>query len=112
MQDKLLSMLGMAKKAGKLTEGYDLAVQAIRGGNAMLAVSAEDVSDKTFKNLKYEADKAGVPIAKLQISMKELGEACKTRAGVMALVDKGFAQAVLKQLEKENAFYDDEIPGT
>ena len=107
MQDKLLSMLGMAKKAGKLTEGYDLTAEALHSGKASLAVAAEDVSEKTFKNLKYEADKAGIPVARLQISMKELGAACKTRAGVMALSDKGFAQAVLKQLEKENAFYDD-----
>ena len=88
--DKLLSLLGLARRAGKIEPGFDAAVSAARGHKAALLLAARDISEKTLKNLRYEGD----------------------RAGVLAITDKGFAKAV-KELaeavteEKEEHAHDD-----
>ena len=88
--DKLLSLLGLARRAGKIEPGFDAAVSAARGHKAALLLAARDISEKTLKNLRYEGD----------------------RAGVLAITDTGFAKAV-KELaeavteEKEEHAHDD-----
>ena len=94
MADKLLSLLGLAKRAGKLEPGFDGAVAAVRSGKASLLLAAGDISEKTVKNLRYEGDRAGVPTLRIQAGMEEVGRACGVRAGVLAVTDKGFSKAV------------------
>ncbi len=94
MADKLLSLLGLAKRAGKIEPGFDAA--AARSGKASLLLAARDISEKTVKNLRYEGDRAGVPTLRIQAGMEELGRACGMRAGVLAVTDKGFSGAVQK----------------
>ena len=106
MKHRLLSLLGLARRAGKLEAGFDAATSALRAGKAALAAGAEDLSPKTWKNLRYEAGRAHVPAARLQVGMEELGRACGVKAGALAVTDEGFAKAILGmtdvvKLEKE-----------
>lgn len=101
MPDKLLSMLGLARRAGKLQAGYDLSVETIRAGKAVLAMAASDISEKTYKNLVFEAQRKGVPALRLQAAMEELSVACGVKAGVVTLTDSGFAKAITGMMEKE-----------
>lgn len=94
MADKLLSLLGLARRAGKIEPGFDAAVSAARSGKAGLLIAAGDISEKTVKNLRYEGDRAGVPTLRVKVRMEELGRACGMRAGVLAVTDKGFSKAI------------------
>ena len=110
--DKLLSMLGLARRAGKIEPGFDAAVSAARGRKAAVLLCAQDMSEKTVKNLRYEGDRAGIPTLRVSAGMEELGRACGVRAGVLALTDPGFARAVQKLAgapseEKEEHAHDD-----
>lgn len=95
MKHRLLSMLGLARRARRLSLGFDAAREAARSGQAALLAAASDVSDKTWKNLRYEAESAGVPAVRLLTGMEELGRACGKKAGVFAVTDEGFAKAIL-----------------
>lgn len=112
MENKLLSLLGLARRAGKVEPGFDAAVGAARSGKAALLLAAGDISEKTVKNLRYEGERAGVPTLRVPFGMEELGRACGMRAGVLAVTDKGFARA-LRGLaeavteEKEEHAHDD-----
>lgn len=97
MNNKVLSLLGLAKRAGKLEAGFDVVVAAARDGRARLLLAAEDVSDKTFKNICYEAQRAGISAVRINADMAQTGKACGVRAGVLAVTDEGFANALLKQ---------------
>lgn len=99
--DKLLSMIGLARKAGKLFTGYDVSVEKIRKGTAKLAIAAADVSEKTYKNLSYEADRAGIRTLRIERSMEALGKACGRSAGVVAVTDEGFANAIARKAEQK-----------
>ncbi len=96
MTDKVLSLLGLCRKAGKLEGGYDMCVAAARHGEARLLLAAAEISEKTCKNLRYEAERAGIPCARVEIPMAELGRACGVRAGVLAVTDEGFSKALME----------------
>lgn len=95
MADKALSLLGLARRAGKVTAGFDACAIAARDGEARLLLAARDISEKTYKNLCYEAGRAGIPAARIEAPMSEVGRACGVKAGVLAVTDQGFAKALL-----------------
>ena len=104
--DAVLSLLGLARRAGKVEPGFDAAVGAARSGKAALLLAAGDISEKTVKNLRYEGDRAGIPTLRVSAGMEELGRACGVKAGALAVTDEGFAKAILGmtdvvKLEKE-----------
>jgi len=100
MKDKALSLLGLVRRAGKLEAGFDASVSAARGGKARLLLAAKDTSEKTFKNLCYEAERAGIPAVRIETPMEETGRACGVKAGVLAVTDHGFARALLNAIEQ------------
>lgn len=100
MGNKLLSLLGLCRRAGRLEAGFDACQKAARSGRAALLAAAGDISEKTYKNLRYEAQRAGIPAVRLEASIEELGHACGVRAGVAAVCDKGFAAAVQKEMDR------------
>lgn len=99
MKNRLSAMLGLARRAGKLDAGFDQVVGDARSKNAALLLAASDISEKTYKNLCYEANKAGVRAHRIELTQEEISRACKTKAGVLALKDEGFAKAVLDLIE-------------
>lgn len=99
MTNKALSLLGLARRAGRLEAGFDASVSAAREEKARLLAAAENISEKTFKNLRYEGERAGIPTLRLAASMEELSRACGVKAGVVALTDEGFAKALRKIVE-------------
>lgn len=98
MEHKVLSLLGLARRAGKLVPGFDAVVAEAKAGKAALLLAAADISEKTFKNLRYEGDRAGIPTLRLPCTLTETGRACGVKAGVLAVTDEGFAKAVCKEL--------------
>ncbi len=99
MTDRILSLLGLARRAGKLEAGFDAAQTAARAKKAFLLTAAADISEKTFKNLSYEAGRCEIRAVRLPFSAEEVGRACGVKAGVMAVTDRGFAGSLLKLIE-------------
>ena len=98
--NRVLNLLSMARRAGRVEPGFDASVAAAKTGKAALLLAAEDISEKAYKNLRFEAERAGIPAARLKTGIDALGRACGVRAGVLAVTDQGFARAVLAELEK------------
>lgn len=96
MKNKLLSLLGLMRRAGKLIYGFDSSVEAAKNKKAVCLLYAYDISEKTEKNLKYEAEKYGVEIVKLNLNISEAGGAIGKKAGVFALTDAGFMKSALE----------------
>lgn len=98
--DKLLGLLGLCRRAGRLEGGFDACREAARDRRAALLIAAADVSEKTYKNLCYEANRAGIGAVRIDADMAELGRACGLRAGVVSVNDRGFAGAILTEYGK------------
>lgn len=101
MNRKRLSLLGLARRAGKLEMGYDAAVIAAKEGKARLLVAACNLSEKTCKNLEFEGKRSNVPVLRLSETLEEVSKACGKKAGIAAICDEGFAHAVEEAGKKE-----------
>ncbi len=95
-QNKTLSMLGLAKRAGKVVSGEFSVEKAIRSGKAYLVLLAEDASANTKKNFTDMCTYYKIPLV-FTGTKETLGHAigCQFRASA-AVTDSGFAQSIEK----------------
>ena len=70
--NRALSALGLARRAGKLNWGFDTAVEAMRSGACGVVILAADLSDKTKKNVRFEAEKYHVSVLEPAFTMEEI----------------------------------------
>jgi ribosomal protein L7Ae-like RNA K-turn-binding protein len=94
--DRLMNLLGLARKAGKLELGSEAVKQAVRRHRAALVLLCVDLSPKSAQSVREEAEKAGINAAELPAEMDTVQAALGQRAGVIAVNDSGFAEALLK----------------
>lgn len=100
MNPKLLSLLGLTRRAGKIITGDEACMKSVRSGKARLIIVAEDASDNTKK--KY-GDKCAHYNTKLIVTgdRVSLGAAIgRPEQVVMAIEDEGFASGIRKCMEK------------
>lgn len=102
MNNKALSMLGIATKAGKTVTGEFSTEKAVKEGSAYLVVVAGDASDNTKKKFRNMCDYYQVAI-KVFADKNSLGNACgKEFRASLAVTDEGLANAVVKQIDSSN----------
>ena len=92
MNRKVISYLGFAKKSGNLLTGVNTCSFAMAKGKVKLMILAEDIS---------EIRKYGVNHIEYGNS-EELSHAVGASGrNVFAICDKGFAEAITKEIERE-----------
>lgn len=102
MRDKALGLIGLARRAGKLTAGQEACAEAAKEKQACLLLAAADVSERTYRNLARAAQQAEIPVLRLAFGMEEVSRACgRKKTGVLAVTDQGFASALLRELEEK-----------
>ena len=94
--DRLMNLLGLARKAGKLELGGEAVKQAVHKRQAKLVLLSADLSENTARSVCAEAENSGVRIVTLSEGMDAVQAALGRRAGVIAVIDGGFAKALLK----------------
>ncbi len=93
--NKLLSTLGLVRRAARLSVGLNETVSSAKSGSAKFIAYANDVSPKTAKEARFNGNKYNVPTVGLDCSIDELSAAIGIKAGVVAVNDKGFADKLL-----------------
>lgn len=95
---KVLNLLGLATKAGKIVSGEFSTEKAVKDGKARIVVVSEEASDNTRKMFTNMCTYYKVPIYFFG-KKEELGHAMgKERRASLAILDEGFAKAVVKQM--------------
>ena len=64
--DRMLGMLGLCARAGKLITGEKACVQAVRSGSAFMALLDGAASDNAVKALSQACEGHGVPLLRTQ----------------------------------------------
>ena len=102
MDRKLQSMIGLCKRAGKISAGAVAAEQAVKSRKASLLIVSKDASDRTKKDYRSMCEYRHVPYLECG-SMEELGHAVGDEFhAVLAVTDRGFAEQIRKLSENEN----------
>ncbi|MDO4523400.1 MAG: ribosomal L7Ae/L30e/S12e/Gadd45 family protein [Eubacteriales bacterium] len=101
-QNKVLSLIGLATKAGKTVSGEFSTEKAVKLGTACLVIVSEEASDNTKKKFQDKCSFYEVPIF-IYGTKVELGTAMgKEFRASMAVTDPGFSDAIVKLLTKTN----------
>lgn len=102
---KVLSYIGLATKSRNIAGGEFSTEKAVKSGKASLVIVAEDASDNTKKMFQNMCTYYKVPIYFFG-EKAQLGHAMgrEIRAS-MALLDKGLADAIEKQLKNGGSKY-------
>lgn len=94
--NKILSLLGMAQKAGKISGGAFQVEQSVKSKKARLVIISEDMSERSAKQYNDMCSYHKVPLVKYG-DMESLGHAIgKEYRAAVAVNDAGFAESLLK----------------
>ena len=100
--NKALSLIGLATKAGKTVSGEFSTEKSVKTGKGYLAIVAGDSSENTKKKFRNMCEYYKVPFY-LYGTKAELGAAMgKEFRASLAITDTGLANAVRKYLPEEN----------
>ncbi len=97
MKDKLIGLVTICRKAGRMVMGFDPVKEALAGGKAKIILIAADISPRTEKEVNFYAAKADVQVIKTECTQDEFHYGIGKKVGVIAICDDGFA-AKAKQL--------------
>lgn len=96
MTEKVLSLLGFAAKAGKLSYGFDAVKTALLRKMSKLVLIAGDVSPKSKKEILFFAEKSGTNVTVLdECDMQTLSHSVGRKCGIISVNDISFSQGLL-----------------
>ena len=101
--DKILSLVGLATRAGRTASGEFCTEKEVKTGRAALVIVAGDASENTKKKFRDMCEFYEVPIYFYK-DKDTLGHAMgKEFRATLAVTDAGFAKGIKKHLETEGS---------
>jgi ribosomal protein L7Ae-like RNA K-turn-binding protein len=99
MNNKWISLLGLANRARQLISGEELVIKAIRKNHAKLVLLSSDASENTTKKVRDKCVFYEIPL-RLVPDRYQLGHAIgKDARVVVAVLESGFAKKLLTLLD-------------
>lgn len=96
MKNKIKTMLGFAKKAGKITSGEGITLENLKNGRVKLVILANDASHNTAKRIKDKSSYRNIQVIE-SLDRYEIGKAIGIdERVVIGITDKGFADSIKK----------------
>jgi len=89
-------MIGLCRKAKRLSAGHDACMSAIIKESAKLCLLLSDASERLKREFEKAATYNGrqLEVIRLAMSMDELKRILGFRAGVLTINDEGFAKKI------------------
>ncbi len=103
---KVISLIGIAKKAGKIISGTEQVIEKVRAkeknGIKLLLCSA-DASGNTIKRILNASSFYGIPCYTLWIDKAELARIIgrQSLTSVVGITDEGFSKAMMERLDTQ-----------
>lgn len=89
--NRLLSIISLSKKAGKLLAGNDRVKEAVLRGQAHVVLTASDLSEKSRRGIEALCKAEKVPSLAVPVTMEELAWEIGKRTGILAVTEPGLA---------------------
>lgn len=101
-QDRILSMLSLAQKAGKVASGEFSTEKSVKSGMSFLVIVADDASDNTKKMFSNMCEYYEVPIYFFSDKVTLGHYIGKEFRASLSVNDEGFANSLKKKLDGLN----------
>ena len=94
-EERKLRLLGLARRAGKISYGTEGTISDIKKHKTKLIVFAEDISERTKNEILKNAN--GIPVLNLSVKKEALGYAVGTKpTAVLSVNDSNFKKGILE----------------
>ncbi len=101
--NKLLNLIGLAQKAGRLAVGEEPTGAAARARDARLILVAADAAENSVRRVRHFADAGQCLWCRIGADKDALGRAVgRSSCAMLAVTDIGFAEAIAKKLAEED----------
>ena len=98
---KVMGLLSMAAKAGKVASGGFMTEKALQTGEACLVIIAGDASANTREKFTNKSHYYDVPVKVCGTGETRGRQIGKESRMTLAILDKGFADGIIKALSME-----------
>lgn len=95
MNSKILSFLGLARRAGQLCLGFDSTAEAIKSGDAILIIFSSDISENSEKKMRRLSSEKNIEAIKINYTMEQIGNSIGKIIGIIAVKDRNFAKKLI-----------------
>ncbi len=101
MNDKFLSLLGMARRSGNLCLGHDAAVSSVVKNKARLCIVSVEGSERLKREMAHACSFEGksIPVIIADYPIQELSRAIGSKAAVITVTDENFASALMTKYQ-------------
>ncbi len=100
--DKFLSLLGLARRAGRLTLGFDAVCSSAAKKESRLILTASDVSEGTVRKLKNHLGECQTDIREIPYNQTDINAAIGKPVRIISINDSGFSASLLELLDNGN----------
>lgn len=94
MENRLLGMFSISRKAGKLIFGFDSVKEEVEKNPACAVYLASDLSPKSEKEINFICEKSGVAIKKTPLTMFDLSGITNRLCGVLCVTDQNLCKKI------------------
>ena len=99
MNSKILSLLGFASKSGNLRFGFASCLEVLGRKKAKLIICANDLSEKTKKEITFHAEKTGIEVLTLKtVDIFTLSNSIGHKCVVISVNETGFAKSLKEEI--------------
>ena len=106
MSSNSYGLLGICRRAGRLSMGHDMCKASIRSGKAKLCIIGSDSSQRIAAELMTLCKESGIRMFRIPLTIDEIHHLIGYKAGVMTVDDSGFAESVIRNFNK-NTFVEE-----
>ena len=97
---RLMRLIGLAAKAGRVRSGGFSAEESVRSGKAAICMLASDASENTIKNFEDMCLHRGVPLVRTPFTKEALGHMIgRGDRASLTVEDQGFAESMLRSAQ-------------
>lgn len=94
LSKKYMSMLGMARRAGKLSMGHDMALKAIKEKKAKLVIFSADISPRLIGEFERVCGENQISCLKIEETINDIHMLLGYKAGVITVNDDNFSNRI------------------
>ena len=94
-------MLGLARRAGKLSMGHDMALKAVKEKKAALVIFASDISQRLIEEFERACGES-IDCMKIEESINDIHMNLGYKAGVLTVNDENFSVRIQELIRLNN----------
>jgi ribosomal protein L7Ae-like RNA K-turn-binding protein len=103
MNDSALNLLGLCRRAGKLSLGHDACKQALNFEKAKLCIICSDASERLSEEISGIAKAKNIKVYDVKYTMLDIKQALSFKAAVFTVDDEGFARSLIAKLNENQS---------